>query len=73
MPLKKKIIDENNAMHESIEKQKIRTTVDHVVKEYKTKFNIVKSETEKYAKVQTCAKIPLFCNFSCYLESIRES
>lgn len=30
-------------MHDSIERQKNKSTVANIVKEYKTKFNIVKS------------------------------
>lgn len=36
------------------------------------KYNIVKSEVEKYLKNQNNVNIPLYTNLACYLESISE-
>lgn len=58
-------------MHSSIQKEETKNLVENVVKDYKAKFNIVKSEGEKYFKNQSNANIPSYSNFACFLETIR--
>lgn len=60
-------------MHESIESHRNKSIVEAILKDYQSKYNIVKSEVEKYRKEQKNSKIPCYSNFACYLECINES